>query len=96
MLKLHTGCGETAPSKLVSLETEVAHTNSGSRRSTRTRRASIAVDGAADLPMGPPIKASAKKSELLYNEYIVYNAAQARLRFLVKVRFDFKSGRRRR
>jgi poly [ADP-ribose] polymerase len=31
-----------------------------------------------------------KKSDLLYNEFIVYDVAQVKLRFLVEVEFEFK------
>ncbi|KAI9093452.1 poly polymerase catalytic domain-containing protein [Phlyctochytrium arcticum] len=43
------------------------------------------------LPIGPPVPAKPSgRSELLYNEYIVYDVQQVRLRYLVKVSFDYK------
>ena len=30
---------------------------------------------------------------LMYNEYIVYNPAQIRMRYLLQVRFNYNSGR---
>nr|XP_019068687.1 poly [ADP-ribose] polymerase 1 isoform X2 [Solanum lycopersicum] len=42
------------------------------------------------VPCGKPVTSNVKNSELLYNEYIVYEAAQVKLQFLVKVRFNFK------
>ncbi|KAH0688354.1 hypothetical protein KY285_018923 [Solanum tuberosum] len=42
------------------------------------------------VPCGKPVTSNVKNSELLYNEYIVYDAAQVKLQFLVKVRFNFK------
>ncbi|XP_057858020.2 poly [ADP-ribose] polymerase 1 [Cryptomeria japonica] len=46
-------------------------------------------DGVA-VPCGRPVPSGVKKSELLYNEYIVYDTAQVRLQFLLKVRFNHK------
>ncbi|XP_060180948.1 poly [ADP-ribose] polymerase 1 [Lycium barbarum] len=42
------------------------------------------------VPCGKPVPSNVKNSELLYNEYIVYDAAQVKLQFLVKVRFNYK------
>jgi poly [ADP-ribose] polymerase len=41
------------------------------------------------VPCGKGIKHLAE-TELLYNEFIVYDADQLRIRYLLKVRFDFK------
>ncbi|TPX65412.1 hypothetical protein SpCBS45565_g05224 [Spizellomyces sp. 'palustris'] len=60
----------------------------------------ISLPGTDDVqvPMGPPTQqklcGKSRKSDLFYNEYIVYNVEQVRIRYLVKVKFDF--GRRRR
>ena len=44
------------------------------------------------IPMGPakedPDKSKAHR--LIYNEYIVYNVAQVRMRYALRVRFAFK------
>ncbi|CAH8362692.1 unnamed protein product [Eruca vesicaria subsp. sativa] len=42
------------------------------------------------VPCGKPVPSKAKASELMYNEYIVYNTAQVKLQFLLKVRFKHK------
>ncbi|KAG1362571.1 Poly [ADP-ribose] polymerase [Cocos nucifera] len=42
------------------------------------------------IPCGKPVPSSIRASELLYNEYIVYNTAQVKLQFLLKVRFHHK------
>uniref|UniRef100_A0A0D9WXY3 Poly [ADP-ribose] polymerase n=1 Tax=Leersia perrieri TaxID=77586 RepID=A0A0D9WXY3_9ORYZ len=42
------------------------------------------------VPCGKPVPASMKASELLYNEYIVYNTSQVKMQFLLKVRFHHK------
>ncbi|XP_068640410.1 poly [ADP-ribose] polymerase 1 [Aristolochia californica] len=42
------------------------------------------------VPSGRPVPSSIRASELLYNEYIVYNTAQVKMQFLLKVRFHHK------
>ncbi|KAG7568774.1 BRCT domain [Arabidopsis thaliana x Arabidopsis arenosa] len=46
--------------------------------------------GDVTVPCGKPIASKVKASELMYNEYIVYNTAQVKLQFLLKVRFKHK------
>ncbi|XP_057509297.1 poly [ADP-ribose] polymerase 1 [Actinidia eriantha] len=42
------------------------------------------------VPCGKPVASNIKASELMYNEYIVYNTAQVKMQFLLKVRFHHK------
>uniref|UniRef100_A0A822XL21 Poly [ADP-ribose] polymerase n=1 Tax=Nelumbo nucifera TaxID=4432 RepID=A0A822XL21_NELNU len=42
------------------------------------------------VPCGKPVSSNVKSSELMYNEYIVYNTAQVKMQFLLKVRFQHK------
>ncbi|KAK1412609.1 hypothetical protein QVD17_33994 [Tagetes erecta] len=42
------------------------------------------------VPCGKPVPSNVKASELMYNEYIVYNTDQVKLQFLLKVRFHHK------
>ncbi|CAO2826568.1 unnamed protein product [Amaranthus hypochondriacus] len=42
------------------------------------------------VPCGKPIDSKVKTSELMYNEYIVYDTAQVKMQFLLKVRFHYK------
>ncbi|KAI3449746.1 hypothetical protein Pfo_006411 [Paulownia fortunei] len=42
------------------------------------------------VPCGKPVASKVKTSELMYNEYIVYSAAQVKMQFLLKVRFQHK------
>ncbi|KAK1284252.1 Poly [ADP-ribose] polymerase 1 [Acorus calamus] len=42
------------------------------------------------VPCGKPVSSSIRASELLYNEYIVYNTAQVKMQFMLKVRFHHK------
>lgn len=46
-------------------------------------------DGVA-VPLGKPTEQLSSKGALLYNEYIVYNVDQIRMRHVVQVNFDFK------
>ncbi|XP_019456536.1 PREDICTED: poly [ADP-ribose] polymerase 1 isoform X1 [Lupinus angustifolius] len=46
--------------------------------------------GDVTVPCGKPVPSSVKASELMYNEYIVYNTAQVKMQFLLKVRFHHK------
>ena len=41
------------------------------------------------IPCGAPIESEIKKSDLLYNEFIVYDTAQIKLKYLVKVEFNY-------
>ncbi|XP_076248590.1 poly-(ADP-ribose) polymerase [Calliopsis andreniformis] len=44
-----------------------------------------------EVPYGPPVPAKLpKKSQLLYNEYIVYDVAQVKARYLLKMKFKYK------
>lgn len=51
--------------------------------------AQILEDGVV-IPLGKPKEQSGCKGSLLYNEYIVYNVEQIRMRYLVQVDFNFK------
>uniref|UniRef100_A0A6L2LPT7 Poly [ADP-ribose] polymerase n=1 Tax=Tanacetum cinerariifolium TaxID=118510 RepID=A0A6L2LPT7_TANCI len=42
------------------------------------------------VPCGKPVSSNVKATELMYNEYIVYNTDQVKLQFLLKVRFHHK------
>ncbi|KAL4191408.1 hypothetical protein AMTRI_Chr07g80390 [Amborella trichopoda] len=42
------------------------------------------------VPCGSPVSSGVRATELMYNEYIVYNTAQVKMQFLLKVRFHHK------
>ncbi|KAG2713573.1 hypothetical protein I3843_04G174400 [Carya illinoinensis] len=42
------------------------------------------------VPCGKPVPSKLKASELMYNEYIVYDTAQVKMQFLLKVKFHHK------
>lgn len=49
------------------------------------------LDGDVVVPYGRCTKSeTVKKSELLYNEFIVYDAAQVKLKYLLQIEFTFK------
>lgn len=48
----------------------------------------------ATVPMGPGVKTGVGKRNsysLLYNEFIVYNPAQTRMRYLLRIKFNYSS-----
>uniref|UniRef100_A0A8C1NAS1 Poly [ADP-ribose] polymerase n=1 Tax=Cyprinus carpio TaxID=7962 RepID=A0A8C1NAS1_CYPCA len=53
----------------------------------------VALDGVT-IPMGPSVKTGVGQKggyTLLYNEYIVYNPAQIKMKYLLRVQFNFSS-----
>ncbi|CAM8931406.1 unnamed protein product [Rhodiola kirilowii] len=42
------------------------------------------------VPCGKPVPSNVRATELMYNEYIVYNTAQVKMQFLLKVKFHHK------
>ncbi len=42
------------------------------------------------VPCGEPSKSGAVGSSLLYNEYIVYDVGQINIKYLLKVKFNYK------
>lgn len=46
------------------------------------------------VPMGPAVETGVGKNRcysLLYNEFIVYNPAQTRMRYLLRIKFNYSS-----
>ncbi|VVB06996.1 unnamed protein product [Arabis nemorensis] len=42
------------------------------------------------VPLGKPVDHSSSKGMLLYNEYIVYNTEQIKMRYVIQVKFNYK------
>ena len=40
--------------------------------------------------MGKGVKDSTKKTDLLYNEFIVYDFAQTEIKYLLQLKFNYK------
>ncbi|XP_036864787.1 poly [ADP-ribose] polymerase 1 isoform X1 [Manis javanica] len=66
------------------------HSVKGLGKTTPDPSASITVDG-AEVPLGTGISSGVSDTCLLYNEYIVYDVAQVNLKYLLKLKFNFKT-----
>ncbi len=53
----------------------------------------LALPDGVKIPMGKGVDSNVAGGSLLYNEFIVYNTSQVRMRYLLKVKFDWKRGR---
>lgn len=62
----------------------------GVGRSVPNPDQAVTLDNGVQVPCGRLINnKEAKNAVLLYNEYIIYNEHQARMRYLVEVEFEF-------
>lgn len=43
------------------------------------------------VPVGAGVKDGNKKTDLLYNEYIVYDVAQVQAKYLLQMKFNYKT-----
>lgn len=87
------GCGKTVPEKLIDFPGTVLETENAPRhhRQTRSRKKVESAQSSIKMAMGPPkLREDLKKSELLYNEYIVYDPKQVLIRYLVQVKFEYR------
>ncbi|KAI4898416.1 hypothetical protein NFI96_023073 [Prochilodus magdalenae] len=69
------------------------HSTKGLGQTAPNPKNSVTLDGAT-VPLGPGIKTGIGQSggySLLYNEFVVYNPAQTRMRYLLRVRFNYSS-----
>ncbi|XP_055275757.1 poly [ADP-ribose] polymerase 1 [Moschus berezovskii] len=66
------------------------HSVKGLGKTTPDPSASITVDG-VEVPLGTGISSGVNDTCLLYNEYIVYDIAQVHLKYLLKLKFNFKT-----
>ena len=46
------------------------------------------------IPLGTPVENKKLRTSLLYNEYIVYDVAQANVQYLLKIKFNYNQRRR--
>ena len=51
----------------------------------------IKLDDGAIIPMGPGISENIPGSHLQYNEFIVYDVSQIKIRFLLRTKFHYKN-----
>lgn len=69
------------------------HSTMGMGRTGPDPKNSVTLDGVT-VPMGPGVKTSVASTSgysLLYNEFIVYDPAQIRMRYLLKIQFNYPS-----
>ncbi|XP_038573369.1 poly [ADP-ribose] polymerase 2 isoform X1 [Micropterus salmoides] len=69
------------------------HSTKGLGQTGPDPKNSVTLDGVT-VPMGPGVKTGVGKHNaysLLYNEFIVYNPAQTRMRYLLRVKFNYSS-----
>uniref|UniRef100_A0A8D0Y3B1 Poly [ADP-ribose] polymerase n=1 Tax=Sus scrofa TaxID=9823 RepID=A0A8D0Y3B1_PIG len=66
------------------------HSVKGLGKTTPDPAASITMDG-VEVPLGTGIPSGVNDTCLLYNEYIVYDIAQVNLKYLLKLKFNFKT-----
>ncbi|XP_034470522.1 poly [ADP-ribose] polymerase 2 isoform X1 [Hippoglossus hippoglossus] len=69
------------------------HSTKGRGQTGPDPKNSVTLDGVT-VPMGPGVKTGVGKNSvysLLYNEFIVYNPAQTRMRYLLRIKFNYSS-----
>ncbi|XP_053548122.1 poly [ADP-ribose] polymerase 1-like [Bombina bombina] len=66
------------------------HSVKGLGRTAPDPAATVQLDG-VDVPLGPGVSTMISDSSLLYNEYIVYDIAQVNLKYLLKLKFNYRS-----
>ncbi|KAM9676510.1 LOW QUALITY PROTEIN: poly [ADP-ribose] polymerase 1-like [Dama dama] len=66
------------------------HSVKGLGKTTPDPSASITMDG-VEVPLGTGISSGVNDTCLLYNEYIVYDIAQVHLKYLLTLKFNFKT-----
>uniref|UniRef100_A0A3Q2HW52 Poly [ADP-ribose] polymerase n=1 Tax=Equus caballus TaxID=9796 RepID=A0A3Q2HW52_HORSE len=66
------------------------HSVKGLGKTTPDPSASVTMDG-VEVPLGTGISSGVSDTCLLYNEYIVYDIAQVNLKYLLKLKFNFKT-----
>nr|AAB35560.1 NAD+:protein(ADP-ribosyl)-transferase, ADPRT [Xenopus, Peptide Partial, 607 aa] [Xenopus] len=67
------------------------HSVKGLGRTAPDPSATVQLDG-VDVPLGKGTSANISDTSLLYNEYIVYDIAQVNLKYLLKLKFNYKGG----
>lgn len=59
------------------------------RTAPSTTEIHVMSDG-VEIPLGKGVDSGVNTSSLLYNEYIVYDVNQIKMRYLLRVKFDYK------
>uniref|UniRef100_A0A1A8IMU4 Poly [ADP-ribose] polymerase n=1 Tax=Nothobranchius kuhntae TaxID=321403 RepID=A0A1A8IMU4_NOTKU len=69
------------------------HSTKGLGQTGPDPRNAVTLDGVT-VPMGPGVKTGVGRTNgysLLYNEFVVYNPAQTKMRYLLRIRFNYSS-----
>uniref|UniRef100_A0A1A8FAE9 Poly [ADP-ribose] polymerase n=2 Tax=Nothobranchius korthausae TaxID=1143690 RepID=A0A1A8FAE9_9TELE len=69
------------------------HSTKGLGQTGPDPRNAVTLDGVT-VPMGPGVKTGVGRTNgysLLYNEFVVYNPAQIKMRYLLRIRFNYSS-----
>eukprot|EP00056_Hartaetosiga_gracilis_P009723 m.140390 g.140390 ORF g.140390 m.140390 type:complete len:112 (-) comp13180_c2_seq7:97-432(-) len=66
------------------------HSTFGKGKTHPNPKKDITLDDGVVVPLGEGVSSKVTNSSLLYNEYIVYNTSQVRIRYLLRVNFKFK------
>ncbi|XP_070584140.1 poly [ADP-ribose] polymerase 1 [Erythrolamprus reginae] len=66
------------------------HSVKGLGKTAPDPKATVPLDG-ADVPLGKGIPSGISNTSLMYNEYIVYDIAQVKLKYLLKLKFNYKT-----
>ncbi|XP_077341983.1 poly [ADP-ribose] polymerase 1-like [Lithobates pipiens] len=67
------------------------HSVKGLGRTAPDPAATVQLDG-VDVPLGKGMSTNINDTSLMYNEYIVYDIAQVNLKYLLKLKFNYKGG----
>ncbi len=51
----------------------------------------LLTDPNVTVPLGKPVPSNVRHSSLLYNEFIVYDVAQVNLKYMLKIKFNYKN-----
>jgi poly [ADP-ribose] polymerase 1 len=66
------------------------HSTKGVGRTAPDQKGSIFTEDGVEIPMGKGVDSGRSRTALLYNEYIVYDVSQINIKYLLKVKFNFK------
>lgn len=67
------------------------HSTKGVGRTGPRPENAVTLDGGVKIPMGPGEPTGRDGATLLYNEFIVYDIAQIKIRYLLRVKFNYKN-----
>ncbi|KAL4370964.1 poly [ADP-ribose] polymerase 1 [Arachis hypogaea] len=81
---------ELKKAKYMDKPPEGKHSTKGLGKKVPNESEHVKWRGDVTVPCGKPVPSNVKTSELMYNEYIVYNTSQVKLQYLLKVRFHHK------